>query len=118
MNLEAIQARLPDLKKQVLSGSLNTVFDPGADEGWVTVVAGNQIAICDDGSAHIKEEVIVEGYLYTPQGIRYRLRHPKDGVQWQVTANMIHPINGSLIEQYNINTGETRPMPTIQATTS
>lgn len=118
LSLQAILDRLPDLKKQAVNGSLNTVFDPGADEGWVTVVAGNQEAICDDGNAHIKEEVIIEGYLYTPQGIRYKLRHPKDRVQWQVTANMIHPINGSLIEQYNINTGETRPMPTSQTTTS
>lgn len=111
IGLQGILNKLPQLKDQPISGSLHTVFDQGAGDGWVTVIAGNQSAICDDGNSHVKEEVIVEGYIYTPQGIRYKLRHPKGGVQWQVTASMIHPINGSITEQYNVNTGETRPAP-------
>ncbi len=32
-----------------------------------------------------------------------------DNVKWQVTATMIHSINGaSKLEQYNINTGDTK----------
>lgn len=112
-SLQTIQEILPMFVKQGVSGPLNTVFDPGSEDGWVTVVAENQTAICHDGYSHINEEVIVQGYLYTPQGIRYKLQHPIDDVQWQVTANMIHPINGiTLIEQYNINTGEIRQIPT------
>lgn len=111
-SLEVILEKAAECKKQDISTPLNTIFDPGSDDGWVTVVTDNQVAICHDGNSHINEEVIVQGYLYTPQGIRYKLMHPKVGVQWQVTANMIHPINGiTQLVQYNVNTGEVRSIP-------
>lgn len=111
-DLESIAEKIPDLNKQNLRAIDNTIFDPGSTDGWITVVAMNQNAICHDGSSHINEEVIVLSYLFTPQGISYKLKHPKDGILWQVTANMIHPINGvTQLEQYNINTGEVRPSP-------
>jgi DEAD/DEAH box helicase domain-containing protein len=79
---------------------------------WVTVIAPDQPAICHDGQSHVNEEVLVLHHLYTPQGIRYTLKVPKEGVQWLVSAAMIHPINGlTRLEQYNVNTGETRPLP-------
>lgn len=82
-------------------------------EEWKTVVAPDQVAICHDGQSHINEEVTVLRYIYTPQGIRYTLRAAKEGVQWQVSATMIRPINGvTLLEEYNVNTGETRPVST------
>ena len=80
-------------------------------EEWKIVVAPDQVAICHDGQSHINEEVTVLRYIYTPQGIRYTLRAAKADVQWQVSATMIHPINGvTMLEEYNINTGETRPV--------
>ncbi|BCT66583.1 hypothetical protein [Nitrosospira sp. NRS527] len=83
------------------------IFASGVDDGWVTVVAPDQPAICHDGQSHINEEVTVLKYLYTPQGIRYSLKALREGVNWQVTAAMVHPINGvTKLERYNINTGE------------
>ena len=80
-----------------------------ADQEWKTVVAPNQPAICHDGQSHVNEEVTVLRYLYTPQGIRYTLKAQREDVQWLVSAAMIHPIHGiTKLEQYNINTGETR----------
>lgn len=87
------------------------IFTAGNDDGWITVIAPNQPAICHDGQSHINEEVTVLQYVYTPQGIRYTLKAVRDDVKWQVTAAMIHPINGvSKIEQYNVNTGETKTL--------
>ncbi len=117
-SLEEILEKAAECQKQNVNTPLNTVFDPGADDGWVTVVTENQMAICHDGTSHINEEVIVQGYLYTPHGIRYRLMHPRDGVQWQVTANIIHPIHGiTQLEQYNVNTGEVRSIPAQRTST-
>lgn len=80
-------------------------------EEWKIVVAPDQVAICHDGQSHVNEEVTVLRYIYTPQGIRYTLRAAKEGVQWQVSATMIRPINGvTMLEEYNVNTGETRPV--------
>jgi DEAD/DEAH box helicase domain-containing protein len=107
--LALLLKKAAELKKQDIHSLGSVALSTGPNEGWITVVTSNQTAICHDGVSHINEEVIVLGYLYTPQGIRYKLRHPRDGVQWQVTASMIHPINGNTqLEQYNINTGETR----------
>jgi len=87
------------------------IFTTGNDDGWLTVIAPNQPAICHDGQSHINEEVTVLQYVYTPQGIRYTLKAVRDDVKWQVTASMIHPINGvSKTEQYNVNTGETKTL--------
>jgi hypothetical protein len=59
----------------------------------------------------LKECKTVLQYVYTPQGIRYTLKAVRDDVKWQMTAAMIHPINGvSMLEQYNINTGETKTL--------
>lgn len=83
------------------------IFESGSDDGWLTVVAPNQPAICHDGQSHINEEVTVLQYLYTPQGLRYTLKSTRQGVNWQVSASMIHPINGvTVLERYNVNTGE------------
>jgi DEAD/DEAH box helicase domain-containing protein len=85
------------------------IFTTGDDDGWIIVIAANQPAICHDGQSHINEEVTVLSYVYTPQGIRYTLKGVRDDVKWQVTAAMIRPINGvSKLEQYNINTGDTK----------
>ena len=74
------------------------------------MVAANQLAILHDGSAHLYEEVVVLGYVYTPQGLRYRLKHQDPGVNWMVAAQCIQPVNGkTALEQYNIDTGDTRP---------
>lgn len=87
--------------------AVTEIFAAGTDDGWVIVVAPDQTAICHDGQSHINEEVTVLKYLYTPQGIRYGLKPLRQGVTWQVTAAMIHPINGvTKLERYNINTGE------------
>ncbi|MEP6880029.1 MAG: helicase-related protein, partial [Nitrosospira sp.] len=84
------------------------IFATGTDEGWITVIAPDQAAICHDGQSHINEEVTVLKYLYTPHGIRYSLKASREGVNWQVTAAMVHPIHGvTKLERYNINTGET-----------
>jgi len=110
--LDLLIESLSILRQHEIGTLINTVFDPGSDDGWITVVRDDQNAICHDGNSHIHEEVVVLGYLFTPQGITYKLRHPQDGIQWQVAANMIHPISGvTQLEQYNINTGEVRPVP-------
>ncbi len=83
------------------------MFEPTTDDGWVTVVAENQPAICHDGQSHINEDVTVLNYIYTPSGIRYSLKSPRIGVVWQVIGTMIHPINGvTKLEKYNVNTGD------------
>jgi len=62
-------------------------------------------------NSHVNEEATVLQYVYTPQGILYTLKTERDDIKWQVTAAMIHPINGvSMLEQYNINTGETKTL--------
>ena len=84
------------------------IFESNLNDGWISVVAPNQIALCHDGQSHINEEVTVLGYVYTPQGIRYKLKPKQDDVTWLVCAKMIHPINGvTNFEKYNVNTGET-----------
>lgn len=110
-----IAARIKKITDQVrLLGSAQEniaateIFATGTDDGWITVIAPDQTAICHDGQSHINEEVTVLKYLYTPQGIRYSLKPSREGVKWQVTAAMVHPIHGvTKLERYNINTGET-----------
>jgi len=88
---------------------ISQIFEPGSEDGWVTVVAENQPAICHDGQSHINEDVIVLNFIYTPTGIRYTLQSSRKDITWQVIASMIHPINGQTkCLRYNINTGETK----------
>lgn len=97
-------------QEHVSSSDIFAATEP--DEEWKTVVAANQQAICHDGQSHINEDVLVVRYVFTPQGIRYTLKAARDDVQWQVSAVMIHPIHGvTKLEQYNVNTGETRDLP-------
>ncbi|MGR9052687.1 MAG: hypothetical protein ACU84J_08565 [Gammaproteobacteria bacterium] len=106
--IEEIQRQIASFG-QAQENITSTEIFPGGDDGWITVIAANQPAICHDGQSHINEEVTVLNYVYTPQGIRYTLKAARDDVKWQVTAAMIHPINGvSKLEQYNINTGDTK----------
>ncbi|MEI7869360.1 MAG: DEAD/DEAH box helicase [Candidatus Methylumidiphilus sp.] len=125
--LEAVRIAIEEKAPQVASGVVeimqqiesfgqeqeniltSNIFDDATDNGWITVVAPEQMAILHDGQAHINEEVTVLRYIYTPQGIRYTLKATHIGLNWQVCANMIHPINGvTKLEKYNINTGEVK----------
>jgi DEAD/DEAH box helicase domain-containing protein len=111
-DLSELSNRVVQLGAAQTNVAAGNVFEPGSDDGWVTVIAPDQPAICHDGQSHVNEEVTVLRYLYTPQGIRYTLQSDRKGVTWQVTAAMIHPQPGATqYEQYNINTGETRPKP-------
>ncbi len=94
------------------ASATSDILNAPLQEEWKVVVAPNQMAICHDGRCHINEEVTVLRYIYTPQGIRYTLKPPINGTEWQVSAAMIHPISGlTKMEEYNVNTGETRPLP-------
>ncbi len=106
--IEEIMRQIKLLGQAQENVTATEIFECGTDDGWITVVAENQTAICHDGQSHINEEVTVLQYLYTPQGIRYTLKALREGVNWQVSAAMIHPINGvTELKRYNINTGET-----------
>jgi hypothetical protein len=108
-DLESIIDKLPSLQEQDINFTKSPIFS--TEDDWVNVVAANQEAICNDGNSHVNEEVFVLGYIFTPQGIRYRLKTPDNAAQWQVSAKLISPIPGkTLVEKYNINTGETRPL--------
>ncbi len=97
---------LGEIQEGVLTHDL---FSSQPDADWIDVIAAQQIARCHDGVSHINEEVTVLGYLYTPQGIRYSLKTDDVTVKRQVGAQMLQPIHGvTALEQYNINTGETR----------
>lgn len=88
---------------------------PAPDDGWIALVAAGQPAVLRHGSGET-EEVTVQGYRYTPQGLFYRLAHPQPGTLWQVAAEAVIPIHGvTEIEQVNLMTGETRPLGTGEA---
>lgn len=57
------------------------------------------------------EEVVVEGYRFTPRGIVYDLRHPDETVRWQVAYDRIQPIHGvTRLVRWNLVTGEEQPL--------
>lgn len=95
--------------KEVDGSIASSFFENHEDKEWIKVVKPQQKALLHDGSGHINEEVVVLKYLYTPKGITYTLESSRQGVVWQVIANMIFPIPGETeYEEYNINTGEVR----------
>lgn len=81
-----------------------------ADEGWVEVIAPAERALLLSGTE--ASEVTVMGYFYTPQGLKYQLKHENPTVRWTVEASAIQPLMGiTKTVEYNQSTGEERHKP-------
>lgn len=75
------------------------------DEEWIEVIAPGQKAVVVTESETI--EVTVIKHVFTPTGLKYRLRHPKENVAWTIEAGAVTPINGETqLLRYNLDTGE------------
>ena len=46
------------------------------DSEWIEVICAGQNAIYHDGQSKMYEDVSIVSYLFTPDGIRYTLKHP------------------------------------------
>jgi hypothetical protein len=91
-----------------------TIPSTGALEAtpeWLEVIARGEKAIHVSGGTEATEVEIVT-YFFTPQGLKYELKHPTPGVRWTVEAPFIQPMNGiTKIVFYNPNTGEEKAKP-------
>lgn len=74
-------------------------------DGWVTVIAPGETAVYQNAAQSAEVQVIK--HLFTPTGLKYRLKHVKDTVEWTVNASALQPINGQTrLLRYNLETGE------------
>ncbi|WP_324670154.1 DEAD/DEAH box helicase [Geochorda subterranea] len=107
--LERLAEALEGLRPAPLPQADLALPAPGQDDDWQVVVARGEPAMLMKGEA--SEEVVVEGYRYTPRGIVYDLRHPDASVRWQVSYDRIQPIHGvTRLVRWNLVTGEEQPL--------
>lgn len=75
------------------------------DGQWVALVAPGEAAM--HWSASGSEEVVVQDFRYTPQGLMYELRPKTKNSRWMVRQETIQPLHGvSRMVRYNLLTGE------------
>lgn len=76
------------------------------DDEWVTVVARGELAMYVNGSN--SDEVRIEDWNYTKNGIMYRFAVPGTDAKKSVIAPYIMPLSGTTrVVRYNADTGET-----------
>lgn len=74
-------------------------------DGWITVIAPGETAVLQSPVEAV--EVVILRYVPAPSGLKYRLRHSKETVEWTVDAASVSPINGQTkLIRYNTETGE------------
>lgn len=105
----AAASALRDLssKAQELAPATSTTAfsESTSADGWITVIAPGETAILQREAESV--EVTVLRYVPTPTGLKYRLKHPKEGVEWTAEAAMLSAVNGQTrLIQYNPETGE------------
>ena len=76
---------------------------------WLEVIVSGETAIyVSDGTEASEVEVLK--CFFSPQGLKYELKHPTPGVRWTVGSPFIQPMNGiTKMMLYNPNTGEEKP---------
>jgi DEAD/DEAH box helicase domain-containing protein len=82
-------------------------------DGWVTIIAPGQRGMFVD--THSSREVEIVGHLYTPDGLKYELKHPdspnQPPVKWLVSVKSTIPLGEETkMIQVNLSTGEIRPL--------
>ena len=76
------------------------------------VVAPGEKAILVSGATEAMD-VVVQGFFFTPHGLKYQLEHEDPAIRWTVDAASLQPMNGvTKMLLYNPNTGDTKPKPT------
>jgi len=102
-----LERRAKELSKQRAVPVLE--LPTGQLDGWVTLVAPGELAMLVLPTE--TAEVMVIRYLFTHSGLRYRLRHPRETVEWTVEQSAIAPIHGvTRLVRYHVETGEERPI--------
>jgi DEAD/DEAH box helicase domain-containing protein len=83
----------------------------GETPEWLEVIANGETAIYVSNGTDATEVEIVQCF-FSPQGMKYELKHSSPGVRWTVEAPFIQPMNGlTKMMLYNSNTGEQKPKP-------
>lgn len=78
---------------------------------WIEVVAPGEKAIFVSGATEAMD-VVVQGYFFTPKGLKYQLQHEDPAIRWTVEAASLQPMNGvTKMLLYNPNSGEERQKP-------
>lgn len=97
-----IAESLAPKKPNIMPGSIST-SESGAE--WIVVVAPGEKALLVSGTE--ASEVTIIGYFYTPQGLKYHLKHEDPGVRWTIEASAIQHLPGvTKTLLYNPLTGE------------
>lgn len=78
---------------------------PTVQMTWLEVIAPNTKAYLITDSEVV--EVTTMKYFFGPQGLKYRLKHESENVNWAVDGNFVQPIPGiTTTVLYNPETGE------------
>lgn len=78
---------------------------------WMEVVAAGEKAVLVSGATEALD-VVVQGYFFTPQGLKYQLQHENPAIRWTIEAAALQPMHGvTKMLLYNPNTGEEKPKP-------
>jgi len=101
--LEMLQKSARELSSSQNIGATSTTVSHG--DGWMSVIAPGETAIQILPTE--TREVTVIRYLFTPSGLKYRLKHPKETVEWTVEQALVSPVHGvTRMVRYNVDTGE------------
>lgn len=84
---------------------------PEGTPEWLEVIASGEKAIFVSGATEATEVVVLK-FFFTPQGLKYQLKHENPEVRWTVEARFIQPMSGvTKMVLYNPNSDEERPKP-------
>jgi DEAD/DEAH box helicase domain-containing protein len=90
-----------------------TASDSATDSAaeWLEVIANGDKAIFLPNGTDVTEVVVIKRF-FTPQGLKYQLKHPNPEVRWTADARFVQPMNGvTKMVLYNPNTDEEKPKP-------
>jgi DEAD/DEAH box helicase domain-containing protein len=93
--------------RPVIAGQTVTPQEAQSQQ-WITIIAPEQPALLVSGTE--ATDVVVDRFLITLSGAKYRLRHSDPGIAWMVSASDVRPLDGiTRLLQYRPDTGEERP---------
>jgi DEAD/DEAH box helicase domain-containing protein len=99
------------LNEKSLNTARSVETNPTEPPEWLEVVASGETAIYVSDTTQATEVVVLK-YFFTPQGLKYQLKHENPEVRWTVEGPFIHPMSGiTKTVFYNPNTDEEKPMP-------
>ena len=90
---------------------LGQPIEPGPTKPieWVEVVAPGEKVLLVSGTEAV--EVTILRYFFSPEGLKYQLKHEDPNVRWTIEASAVQPMNGvTKMIRYNPNTGEEQPV--------